>query len=384
MTQNTVLILLSLIALTTFTAVYNVPSVKAAAADIRILSHRGFYSPPPVGSYGTYNVVGEIENVGDAAATNVSITVSFYIDSVIIVSKNASILIDNVLPNAKVPFKAGYAGTADVHAEWINRYTVSLNSWSTAQSKPLMLQVLNSTYYVDGTLTQTLGTLKNIETTPNANATNTQVTVIFHYKSNNSIFWASRSLANPTVIVPSEKSTFKISSYPASIPHDIVNVTVVAESKEYLSNMFLNPMRDTIKPTIGTPAFLNSPTPQQIIPLNVTVTKPDYASKVKQVLLYYKAQGEQTFKMINMTLVEGVWRPPLTSPFGPFGAGQTISFYIEAMDEAGNKQSTLSQGLLYQFTVQGEVSGVPLEVLIVAFIAVVLIVVIYKYRKKLF
>lgn len=384
MTRKTTLILFSIIVLATLTAVYRISSVKAAAADIRILSHRGFYSPPPVGSYGTFNVVGEIENIGDAAATNVSITVTFYMGSVIVASRNASVLIENVLPNAKVPFKAGYAGTSDTHADWINRYTVSLNGWSTTQSKPLMLQILNSTYYIDGTLTQTVGTLKNNETTPNANATNTQVTVIYHYKSNGSIFWASRGLANPNLIVPDGKVTFKINSYPASIPHDIVNATVVAESKEFLSNAFLNPMRDTIKPTIGTPEFINSPTSTQIIPLSVTVTKPDYASKVKQVLLYYKAQGEQTFKIINMTLVEGVWRPPLASPFGPFGAGQTITFYIEAIDEAGNKQSTLSQGQLYQFTVQGEVSGVPLEVLIVMFIVVVLIGAIYKYRKKLF
>jgi len=387
MKRKITLTLLCLIILAAFAALHYVPSAKAAA-QIQLLSHRGFYTPAPVGAYGTYNVVGEVKNVGDAPANKINITVVFRYSpgGPIIDSEFAATFIDCVLPNTKAPFRAGYAGTASVPANLVGNFTVSLNGWNDSQAKPQKLQILNSTYYteysasIQDSLTQTTGIVKNIETT-STNATNTQLTIIYHYNTNGSIYWATRGTTSPDKIVPESKSSFKISTYPAHIPHELVNATLVAESREYLSPPFLNPILDTIKPTIGTPVwFPSSPTPQQIVAVNVTVTKPDYASKVTRVFLYYRALGDQSFKTLNMTASGGLWRTPVAPSMGPFGGGQTINFYIEAYDERGNKQTSP----FYQFSVQGQATGVPLETLILAFIALIIVVVVYRYRKRLF
>ena len=105
-------------------------------------------------------------------------------------------------------------------------------------------------------------------------------------------------------------------------------------------------------------------------------------SKVTNASLYYKVGGDKFFTKINMTASGNVWRSPNIPKIGPFSAGQTIQFYIEALDDAGNKATTKS----YSFTVQGQPSGsgVPIEYVLITVIVLILLIVIYRYRKRIF
>jgi hypothetical protein len=377
----TKILLLCIISVATFATLYHVAPVKAAA-QIIIIHHRGFFSPFPVGSYGVFSVVGEVKNVGDTPANKVNITITYYkpgTPPLFLGTEVTSTYIDCVLPGTTAPFRAAYSGS-NVSPDII--YTVSGPTWNNfPQGKPFWLQILNSTFYEKDTplTTYTTGTVKNIDTTPTANATNTRLTVIYHNKTDGSIFWASSTPLTASTLASGEKVSFRLSSYPATIPQEKCNVTIVAESAEYLSQPFVNPIRDTIMPQIKDVVWLpNSPTSSEIVGINVTITKPDYASKIDKykVKLHFRALGG-TLRTKNMTQYEDLYR----STIDMFSPGQVVEFYINATDDAGNTRIST----LYHYTVQGQPSsGVPVEYLLVALIAIILIVVVYKYRKRLF
>ena len=369
----------------TFATLYHVAPVKAAAQIELLPHHRGFFSPFPVGSYGVFSVVGEVKNVGDTPANKVNVTITFYkpgLPPILAGSEVVSTYIDCILPNMTAPFRAAYS-KSDVSQDMTYSIDPSLIKWRNdfPQGKPFKLQILNSTFYEKDTplTTYTTGTIKNNDTTPTANATNTIVTIIYHNKTDGSIFWASTTILTQSTLASGENTSFKLSSYPATIPQEKCNVTIVAESAEYLSQPFVNPIRDTIMPQIKDVIWLpNPPTSSEIVGINVTITKPDYASKIDKykVKLHFRALGG-TLRTKNMTQYEDLYR----STIGMFGPGQIVEFYINATDEAGNTRIST----LYHYTVQGQSSsGVPVEYLLVALIAIILIVVVYKYRKRLF
>jgi hypothetical protein len=228
------------------------------------------------------------------------------------------------------------------------------------------------------------GTVKN---NGNLSATNSQVIATYYSKTTGNVFWASKGLTDANLkslnFTQGLTTRFEILSQPQTINPDQISIALVAESGEYISEPFTNLTQDLIKPQIGKPTW-SSATSGLIVGVNVSITKPDYASKLdeKRVTLHFKASGGQ-WQTKNMSGFEGT-RPGFkdlwTTTIPAFGSGQTVQFYIEAFDLAGNEQSRDSG-----YTVQGQPSsGVPPEALLIALIVLILLVVIIKYRKKLF
>jgi len=319
-----------------------------------------------------YYVIGEVKNNGDTPA-NVNVTAIFYNSQGIpLATRTENTSIKYVGVGQKTPFKIALA---DSNAPRVATYNIlSIGFKEIQASKPLDLEILNSTFYAADEKIQITGTVRNKGT---LSATGTIISVTYYNKTTGNILWISRGVAIYSNITYGQKSYFEISSNPKKISPEQVNITLIAESQEYLSPICSNPIQDTITPQIGAPVlFPTEPTPQEIVGINITVTKPDYASNVTMVLLHFKGGGGQ-WKTKNMTKYGDLWR----SFIDVFGAGQTVLFRFEAFDKAGKS----SQTTYYSYTVKGEPqSGVPLEALLIVFIVLILIVVIVKYRRKLF
>jgi hypothetical protein len=378
MTSKTAgIFLLWLVFATAFSAFHLIAPVKAAAPQIEFVYHYGFYMSPPVGPYGVYNVIGEVQNVGDAPASQINVTVTYYDQAgVPLNTTRGQTYIECLLPGLKAPFRHALS-----HSNVLSvvNYSVSISSVVQGDGKPLNLQIVNSTFYTKDGILKTPGTVKN---NGFSNAMNTKVVAIYYNKTTGNIFWTSRALASSSNLTYGGTTRFEISSQPKDIVPEKCRLVFVAESDEYLSQPFENLVRDTIKPQIGEPKWSpTNPTFTQIVSVSVNVTKPDYASKITKVLICYQVGGGAVTK-INMTASGNLWKTPLTPPIGPFSAGKIVQFYIEAYDEAGNP----AESPPYSFTVQGQPpsSGVPPEALLIALIVLILLGVIYKYRKRLF
>jgi hypothetical protein len=353
-----------------------IPSAKASAQIVLLYSY-GFSSGQLGSNSYVFNVVGEVQNIGDSAAYKINITIAFRDSSGNpLGSYSGTTFINCTAPGEKVPFRVAPTKVPVPDRYSVSQYTILSVTWSdypSSSGKDKELEITNSTYYTKNERTYVVGVAKN---NGELNATHTKVTVTYYDKTTGNILWATRS--SDESIASGENATFVADSYPMkNIPYQNCNVTLVAESDEYISPHFPTPVRDTINPQIRSVVWLpSSPTPQDIVRVNATVTKPSYTSNVSRVVLHYRPQGGQ-LKEKNMTRLGGnVWSNTTES----FGAGQTVEFYIEAFDDAGhNAQSTL-----YYYTVQGKASGVPIEYVLVALIVIVSAVVIYRYRKRLF
>jgi hypothetical protein len=366
-------ILLCLVSITALAALYSLKPVRGLA-DVQIISQRGFYTPPPTGAYGLYNVVGEVLNNGTVPVNHINVTAAFYnSQNVVIGTATGQAYMDCLLPGQKSPFRFALS---DSNAPNVVSYSLSSPVFNQfPQGKPLALQILNSTYYAsvkDGYVRNT-GVVKNNGTLP---ALNTQVVVTYYYKTNGTIFFASKTTAHSSNLTQGATTNFEISSAPLVFTPQNVYMNLTAESKEYLSPVYTNSFQDTITPHIDTPIYYpTAPASNQVVSVNVTVTKPDYASKVAQVWLHYKAGATQISQ--NMSAYGTLYRWYINA----FSAGQVVQFWFVATDNAGN--TATSQ--LYTYTVQGQPPvGVPVEVLIVAFIVIILLAVIIKYRKRIF
>lgn len=363
------IILLCIVLIVGLATLYSWNPVKAAA-NVVIISQRGFLTTQEATNL--YSVVGEVQNTGDIPASNTSLTATFYNSQNIPLNfSTGKSFIDCLLPGQKSPFRLALSGT---NALSVASYSLSSPVFNEfPQGKPTELKILNSTYYASLTdrYVKNLGIIKNNGTRP---ATAAQVVVTFYYKTNSSVFWATRSITQSANLTQGQTTKFETSSQPLIFSPQTINVVLVAESKEYLSSAFTNAFQDTILPDIGKPEY-NTAYP--IVGVNVTVTKPDYASKVTQVQLWFRSGTTLRHKdMIG---------PSTGNKYGnyidAFPTGQTVLFWMNATDDAGNRKISDT----YTYTAKGNPApGVPVEVLIIILIVIIVIAVIVRYRKKIF
>jgi hypothetical protein len=385
--------LLCVVALTTVAMQYSFTPAKADSSSIRvevinglIVYSRGFFMPYPVGVYGVYNIVGEVLNNSTVTVDHVNVTASF-IKKVqpIVLNRSAptETYIQCILPGKKAPFRLALSSQ---DAPNVGNYTIESIAFVNSLSKPLKFEILNSSYYVKNGKMYSPGTVLN---NGNDTATGTVAVVTYYNKTDGMILWASRSIVTSGASSTSGNVTsgaigpFEVASDPLPISVGTCNFVIVAESKEYLSLIFTTPFQDTIKPAIGEPVLTKKkPTPTELVGINVTVIKPEYTSKLSKVLLHYKIGGGE-WKAKNMTGYEttrinfkDLWRSATETA----GAGQTVTYYIEAFDAAENTQTSP----LDNYTVQGQSTGVPVEYVLIAFVVLILLLVVYRYRKRIF
>jgi len=100
------------------------------------------------------------------------------------------------------------------------------------------------------------------------------------------------------------------------------------------------------------------PNATEEVNVNVSVSEPAYASGVKNVTLWYSANGGE-WAFAQMTLKDGNWTAKIPS----FEGGTNVEFYVDAYDNAGNLATTEVES----YTVKPSptpLPGLPLEALI--------------------
>jgi len=108
-----------------------------------------------------------------------------------------------------------------------------------------------------------------------------------------------------------------------------------------ISDGYFYSVTDNTPPSIGIPTWNpEEPSADEEVTVNVTVT--DLVSGVKNVTLWYRIDEEWQF--IEMASTNGYW----TAVIPKQSKGTTVSFYVEAYDNAGNSNKTTT----YEYTVK--------------------------------
>jgi uncharacterized membrane protein len=106
---------------------------------------------------------------------------------------------------------------------------------------------------------------------------------------------------------------------------------------EASSSIYSYVVADPYPPHIGVPAWSpEEPDADVDVIVNVTVTEPPDGSGVKNVILWYNATGE--WQSLEMTLTNANWTATIPGQSGD----ATVTFYVEAYDNAGNGEVTTS------------------------------------------
>jgi len=156
----------------------------------------------------------------------------------------------------------------------------------------------------------------------------------------------------------------------------IANGKIIVGSNDKTVYCFASVTSDDIPPTIKE-VSLKPSNPKEDEPANINADIKDKESGVADATLYYWIDNS-TVEIVSMNRTNYGWRA--TVP--PQENGREVYYYIEAADIAGNigKSNTYS----YIVTADGdsEMIGLPIEILIIAGFATLVIIVVF--RKRLF
>ena len=136
-----------------------------ALGDVRIVSHSSYYD-----SLNAFWIVGEVENTGDMATQFTKITATFYNSANQVIGTDYGYAdLDILLPNRKSPFSILFLesqGSLNIH-----NYTLTLSWDNYAAGKPLGIEIISNSSYIDGHgYMHVIGEVKN-QGTINANFT---------------------------------------------------------------------------------------------------------------------------------------------------------------------------------------------------------------------
>jgi len=125
------------------------------------------------------------------------------------------------------------------------------------------------------------------------------------------------------------KATIPIFEYNEAVEYRVVASDNVGNSA--VSSTYSYTVADPYPPLMSIPNWSpQEPTANEDIRVNVTITEPDGASGVEQVILHYSNETATVF--IPMTdNQDGNWTAVINNQTGP-----KVSFLVEAMDHAGN------------------------------------------------
>jgi hypothetical protein len=175
----------------------------------------------------TYHVVGEINNTGTVSLKLLRVTATFYGQSNSLVGSNSSYaFLELLLPASKTPFEVVWIGEG---ANQIHNYSLALEySEYTGQEKPLALQVLaNSTYVDQAGFLKLNGTIKNVGM---SNATYVKAVATF-YQADGKVAGTTYDYTMPSTIMPNSTAPFELELTRKGVTFS--NYSVTAESEEY-------------------------------------------------------------------------------------------------------------------------------------------------------
>jgi hypothetical protein len=185
----------------------------------------------------TYHVVGEINNTGTISLKLLRVTATFYGQSNSPIGSNSSYaFLELLLPTRKTPFEVVWVGES---ANQIYNYSLTLEySEYTGQEKPLALQVLaNSTYVDQAGFLKLNGTIKNIGV---SNATYVKAVATF-YQADGKVAGTAYDYTMPSTIMPNSTAPFDLELTRKGVI--ISDYSITAESEEYtIVQEFLSPI----------------------------------------------------------------------------------------------------------------------------------------------
>lgn len=219
-----------------------------ALGDVRVVSHSSFYN-----IFNTLWVVGEVENIGDMATRFTKITATFYNSSnQVIGSEYGYADLDVLLPGRKSSFDILFDesdGSLNVH-----NYTLAVSWDNYAAGKPLGIEILSSSNYIDGYgYMHVIGEVRNQGT---LNANFTQVFATF-YDSSGTVVGTDWDFTDPTHLTPNEIGAFDVELIYTQQVIKVASYSLTAESTQYAYNPSPSP---TPSPT-PTPTTTPTPTP---------------------------------------------------------------------------------------------------------------------------
>jgi hypothetical protein len=202
-------------------ALANMPPTKAAS-DVTILSHTGY-----IDSSGYFNVVGEVQNVGDQTV-HVKIVSTFY-DSgdVPIATEHTYAEIGVLLIGRKSPFKLQMYDTAE--SAKMDHYSLNM-TFSVTSSIPIGLEILsNSSYISGGGSMHIVGEIKNIGCCEMATSIKVVATC---YDDSGKVVAVSPHWGNVESLYPGSKTSYEILVDSIRVPY-VERYELSAESAQY-------------------------------------------------------------------------------------------------------------------------------------------------------
>jgi hypothetical protein len=175
-------------------------NVLSTDSQVSILSHSGWLD-----SLGYYHVSGEVENVGDAPASFVKVTATFYDSAGIVVATSFTYTTLSVLlPGRKSPFEVLLVDTTQ--AAKVHHYSLSV-TFSATSPIPMGLEILSHSSYVDAVgYMHVVGEVENIAT---GTATYVKIAATF-YNATGHVVATAFTYSDPSDLSPGQTAPFEV------------------------------------------------------------------------------------------------------------------------------------------------------------------------------
>jgi hypothetical protein len=209
-----------------FAFLSNVPlsSAQVVGQAVILPNHTGYLDLTTIPI--TYHVVGEVINIGTVSLTLLNITATFYDQNNATIGLCSSYVLLNVLlPGRKAPFEVVWN---DIKADQTYNYSLSLRFREYISEKPLAIQLLENTTYIDEAGFQKInGTIKNLAS---QNATYVKVIATF-YNVDGKVMGVAYTYTMPSTIMPNQTAPFELELKRKGL--FFPNYSLTAESSEY-------------------------------------------------------------------------------------------------------------------------------------------------------
>jgi hypothetical protein len=199
-----------------------------AAAQVNIVSHTGY-----VDGMGYYQVFGEVENTGNAAARNMFVGLTLY-DSAsrTLETSGSQIMLDVLLPGRKAPFHY----TAGTEGSLVNSYVVDMDFYDAAETIPSVLETVSDSHNItDQTILKTMNVTGQVKNSGSQTATAVKVLATFYNgpDGTGTVVGVSAATSSPYSLNAGQTGTFNILIDITGRESQFVSYVLVPESPEY-------------------------------------------------------------------------------------------------------------------------------------------------------
>lgn len=191
-------------------------------------THSGF-----IDKYGYYRVVGEVENIGDKNIRYLLVNATFYnAGGIVIATRSSYAMLDVLSIGRKAPFEIVLPNKTTSAS--VDRYNLSVSWEEYSVEKPSVLQILETSTYIDEAGFQKVnGTVKNLGT---SNAIYVKVVATF-YNAQGKVVGATYDYTTPSSVPPNQTEPFELEL--GQKAGNFSSYSLTAESKEYEAMGFI-------------------------------------------------------------------------------------------------------------------------------------------------